>query len=80
MTRLQRSLGRLAWQRGCPKLHRGPGVGDPPWMMGTGELGGTSLEKSSLAGLVRSCLFGLFVAGKQVQTAAGEKGEEAEAF
>lgn len=49
-------------------------------MMGTGELAGTSLEKLSLAGLVHSCLFGLFVAGKQVQTAAGEKGEEAEAF
>lgn len=77
LTRVYGNLGRLAWQKGRPKLHRGPGVPGQPWVVRTVKPGGTGLERWSLAGLLCVCLF---VAGEQVQTAAGEKGEEAEAF
>lgn len=65
MTRLHRLPLCWAWHRGHPKWHGGPGVPGLPWMMGTGELRGTSLEKSSVAGRVCTCLFGQFVAGEQ---------------
>ena len=55
----------------------GPGVPGQPWVARTVKPGGTGLERWSLAGLLCICLF---VAGERVQTEAGEKGEEAEAF